>query len=73
MNVNFKYERIYNINYNKYYMKNKLSYTVLIKLDESDKKIAKDLREHGINLTQFFRLSIREAHKKMILENEKNM
>lgn len=54
-------------------MKNKLSYTVLIKLDESDKKIAKDLREHGINLTQFFRLSIREAHKKMILENEKNM
>ena len=48
--------------------KQDLSYKILIKLNENDRKITEALRENGINVTQLFRLIIREKYEKMIKE-----
>ena len=50
--------------------KQNLSYKILIKLNENDRKIAEVLREKGINVTQLFRLIIREKYEKMIADSQ---
>jgi len=47
---------------------NDLTHKILIKLNENDKMIAKKLKEMGMNLTQLFRIMIREKYEKMMNE-----
>lgn len=46
--------------------KTKLKHKILIKLNDEDKLKATELKNIGLNLTQLFRIMIREKYEKLI-------